>query len=195
MVRQHLWLNGHQCEQTPGDSRGQRSLSGCCGITKGWTWYSNGTTTAVLEIWQSLSWEHPKFDATELLGKEAVQVMKLRTCLVICWVQVILFVAVPHTWWEQETKFQRKYPFGEQSLKWWEGVCFWHLEEVVLTELIWCRTNGTYNCSVWRRLHLHSNTGKVSKWKTSLESEGRWLEEERERSKLKGVHEWRKWAY
>ena len=25
MVRQHHWLNGHECEQAPGDSRGQRS--------------------------------------------------------------------------------------------------------------------------------------------------------------------------
>ena len=29
MVSQHHWLNGHEFEQTPGDSRGQRSLAGC----------------------------------------------------------------------------------------------------------------------------------------------------------------------
>ena len=29
MVRQHLQLNGHEFEQTPGDSEGQRSLV-CC---------------------------------------------------------------------------------------------------------------------------------------------------------------------
>ena len=29
MVRQHHWLNGHEFEQTPGDSRGHRSLA-CC---------------------------------------------------------------------------------------------------------------------------------------------------------------------
>ena len=27
MVRQHLQLNGHEFEQTPGDSEGQRSLA------------------------------------------------------------------------------------------------------------------------------------------------------------------------
>ena len=29
MARQHHQLNGHECEQTPGDSGGQRSLEGC----------------------------------------------------------------------------------------------------------------------------------------------------------------------
>ena len=29
MVRQHHWLNGHELEQTPGDSGGQKSLA-CC---------------------------------------------------------------------------------------------------------------------------------------------------------------------
>ena len=29
MVRQHQWLNGHEFEQTPGDSEGQGSLA-CC---------------------------------------------------------------------------------------------------------------------------------------------------------------------
>ena len=30
MVREHHWLNGHEFEQTPGDSEGQGSLA-CCG--------------------------------------------------------------------------------------------------------------------------------------------------------------------
>ena len=29
MVRQHHWLNGHECEQILGDGRGRRSLA-CC---------------------------------------------------------------------------------------------------------------------------------------------------------------------
>ena len=29
MVRQHHWLNGHESEQTPGDTEGQMSLA-CC---------------------------------------------------------------------------------------------------------------------------------------------------------------------
>ena len=29
MVGWHHWLNGHELEQTPGDSEGQRSLA-CC---------------------------------------------------------------------------------------------------------------------------------------------------------------------
>ena len=30
MVRQHHWFKGHEFEQTPGDSGGQKSLA-CCG--------------------------------------------------------------------------------------------------------------------------------------------------------------------
>ena len=29
MVRWHHWLNGHECEQTPGDNEGDRSLVSC----------------------------------------------------------------------------------------------------------------------------------------------------------------------
>ena len=38
MVGWHHQLNGHECEQTPGDSEGQESLE-CCtyGVTKSWT--------------------------------------------------------------------------------------------------------------------------------------------------------------
>ena len=40
MVGWHHWLNGHESEQTLGDSEGQGSLS-CCS----WTWLSKWTTT------------------------------------------------------------------------------------------------------------------------------------------------------
>ena len=40
MVREHHWLNGHECEQTPGDSEGQRRLAWCSQ-----TWLSNWTAT------------------------------------------------------------------------------------------------------------------------------------------------------
>ena len=49
MAWMRCWLNGHEFEQTPGDSEGQRSLA-CCSswITKSWTWLSNWTTTILL---------------------------------------------------------------------------------------------------------------------------------------------------
>ena len=35
----HHWLNGHEFEQTPRDSEGQRSLVGAVhGVAKSWTW-------------------------------------------------------------------------------------------------------------------------------------------------------------
>ena len=38
MVRWHHHLNGHEFEQTPGDSGGQRSLRAAVrGVTKNWT--------------------------------------------------------------------------------------------------------------------------------------------------------------
>ena len=46
MVRYHHWLNGHEFEQTLGDSRGQRTW--CATVhedAKSHTWYSNWTTT------------------------------------------------------------------------------------------------------------------------------------------------------
>ena len=47
MVGWHLWLNGHEFEQTPGDSEGQGRL-GCCSPwgRKSWIWFSDWTTTA-----------------------------------------------------------------------------------------------------------------------------------------------------
>ena len=46
MVGWHHWLNGHEFEQTPGDSEGQGSL-GCCSpwIRKSRIWFSDWTTT------------------------------------------------------------------------------------------------------------------------------------------------------
>ena len=41
MVRYHHWFNGHEFEQTLGDSEGQGSLT-CCSL---WTWLSNWKTT------------------------------------------------------------------------------------------------------------------------------------------------------
>ena len=36
MVREHHQLNGHECEQTPGDSGGQRNLA-APGVKNSWT--------------------------------------------------------------------------------------------------------------------------------------------------------------
>ena len=46
MVEWHHWLNGHEFEQTPGDSEGQGSLE-CCssGVTKSRTWPSEWAAT------------------------------------------------------------------------------------------------------------------------------------------------------
>ena len=38
MVGWHQWLNGHECEQTLGDSEGQGAW--CDGVSKSWTWLS-----------------------------------------------------------------------------------------------------------------------------------------------------------
>ena len=46
MVGWHHQLNGHEFEQTPGDSEGQGSLTCCsCGVTNSQTWPSDWTTT------------------------------------------------------------------------------------------------------------------------------------------------------
>ena len=46
MVRWHRRLDGHEFEQTVGDSEGQGSLRAAVhGVTKSWTWLSNWTTT------------------------------------------------------------------------------------------------------------------------------------------------------
>ena len=49
VVREHHWLNGHECKQIPGDSGGQRSLA-CAvhGITKSWTQLSDWTALTEL---------------------------------------------------------------------------------------------------------------------------------------------------
>ena len=49
MVGWHHQLNGHECEQTLGDSEGQGSLACCISlVAKSQTWLSNWTTTVVL---------------------------------------------------------------------------------------------------------------------------------------------------
>ena len=49
----HHWLNGNEFEQTPGDSKGHRSLT-CCSPTVYMTWLGNWTTTTniLLCAWQ-----------------------------------------------------------------------------------------------------------------------------------------------
>ena len=51
MVGWHHWLNGHEFEQTPGESEEQRSLV-CCTpwVTESWTQPSNWTTTSFLDL-------------------------------------------------------------------------------------------------------------------------------------------------
>ena len=51
MGRYHHWLNEHEFEQSPGNSRGQRSLA-CYspGITKSWTWLSDWTATSTSHL-------------------------------------------------------------------------------------------------------------------------------------------------
>ena len=50
MTRWYHWLNGHELEQTQGDSDGQRSLA-CCSLwgQKSWTWLSDWSTTTILK--------------------------------------------------------------------------------------------------------------------------------------------------
>ena len=45
MVEWHHRLNGHEFEQTPGDSEGEGSLMSCVyGVAKGWTRLSDFTS-------------------------------------------------------------------------------------------------------------------------------------------------------
>ena len=48
MVGWHHWLNGHEFEQTPGDSEGQGSLACCSSWGHSQTWFSNWTKTSCL---------------------------------------------------------------------------------------------------------------------------------------------------
>ena len=70
MVGWHHWLNGHEFEQTPGDSEGQRSPA-CCSpwVTKSRTWLSDWTTSCSRGLpWELISkestcqWERLKFN-------------------------------------------------------------------------------------------------------------------------------------
>ena len=54
MVGWHYWFNGHEFEQTTGDSDGQGSL--VCWVhqvTKGWTWLSDWTATINILLWSN----------------------------------------------------------------------------------------------------------------------------------------------
>ena len=48
MIGWHHWLNGHEFEETQGDSDGQRNLA-CCSSWghKDWTWLNNWTAAAI----------------------------------------------------------------------------------------------------------------------------------------------------
>ena len=48
MTRQHHWINGHEFEQIPRDSGGQRSFVFYSSwVTNSWTWLNNETTTNI----------------------------------------------------------------------------------------------------------------------------------------------------
>ena len=47
IVGWHHWLNGHEFEQTLGDTEGQWAW--CDGVSKSWTWLSDWTATKALE--------------------------------------------------------------------------------------------------------------------------------------------------
>ena len=57
MARYHDWLNGHEFEQTPRDSGGQRSLA-CCswGVAKSMTWFSNWITITTVNKKKKKEW-------------------------------------------------------------------------------------------------------------------------------------------
>ena len=70
MVRWHHGLNGHEFEQTPGDSEGQGRLwSAVHGVTKSQTWLKDRTTTTIQLIFvgpllhaKNCAWENlPKY--------------------------------------------------------------------------------------------------------------------------------------
>ena len=60
MVRLHHWLNGHEFEQTPGDSVGQRSLARC----SPWSCKESDTTWRLNDSFQVVSWCHSLFTGT-----------------------------------------------------------------------------------------------------------------------------------
>ena len=57
MIGWHHRLNGHEFEQTPGDSEGQEAWCATVhGVAKSWTWLSNWTTTAIAHQGLDASW-------------------------------------------------------------------------------------------------------------------------------------------
>ena len=61
--RGHLQLNGHESEQTPGDSGGQESLA-CYGIAKRRNWLSDWTTVSPFTYMSNTYWSHNIFQAS-----------------------------------------------------------------------------------------------------------------------------------
>lgn len=72
----------------------------------------------MLESWQPLTWEHWSLSATDL-GKEVVQAMQLRKCLVIYWISLSLSYLLYIPGESMRLSSNRTYPSGEQSLKEW----------------------------------------------------------------------------
>ena len=67
IVGMHHWLNGHEFEQTPGDSEDREAwLAAVHGITKSWTWLSDWTKAIqnYADVWyiypkkQAYFWRH-----------------------------------------------------------------------------------------------------------------------------------------
>lgn len=114
----------------------------------------------MLEFWQSFTWEHLSLGATDLLGKEMVQVIQPRKCAVICWVKDVLSLYLVYILDEsRRLNSNRTYPYGEQSLKQWVR----ESASGTWKKLLWCkiwfdvRKNGPCSWSPWKRLYLHFN--------------------------------------
>ena len=73
MVRWHHHLNGHEFEQTSGDSGGHRSLRAAVhGVTKNWTWLSDWTTTKGVKVLYSKQYKTLMREIADIDGKTSV---------------------------------------------------------------------------------------------------------------------------
>ena len=60
MVEWHQWLNGHEFEQTPGDSKGQGSLHAAVHrVAKSWTWLNNSNNKTWCNLVFACSFQCP----------------------------------------------------------------------------------------------------------------------------------------
>ena len=98
MVGWHHWLNGHEFEQTPGDSEGQGSLACCkpwgCKESDTTEWLNNhGNLTTqrhVLRFWYTISrcakstGEREKVERRKKKGRKGEREDKLRHSSMIC---------------------------------------------------------------------------------------------------------------